>query len=92
MLSLLRAQVQSLWCGQNKTKANKQKIQPPCLQIIWFFGFLPFIYLFIYLWLRWVFVAACGLSLIALSGGYSSLAAVRGFLIAMASLVAEHEL
>ena len=28
---------------------------------------------FIYLWLRWVFVAACGLSLVAASGGYSSL-------------------
>ena len=29
--------------------------------------------LFIYLWLRWVFVALCGLSLVAASGGYSSL-------------------
>ena len=34
-----------------------------------FFG----IYLFIYFWLCWVFVAACGLSLVATSGGYSSL-------------------
>ena len=34
--------------------------------------FLKFIY-FIYLWLRWVFVAARGLSLVAASGGYSSL-------------------
>ena len=32
-----------------------------------------YIYLFIYLWLRWVFVAACGLSLVAVSKGYSSL-------------------
>ena len=32
-----------------------------------------FIHLFIYLWLRWVFVAAHGLSLVAVSGGYSSL-------------------
>ena len=31
-----------------------------------------FIYLFIY-WLRWLFIAACGLSLLAASGGYSSL-------------------
>ena len=31
-----------------------------------------FIY-FIYFWLRWVFVAARGLSLVAVSGGYSSL-------------------
>ena len=30
-------------------------------------------YLFIYLWLCWVFIAACGLSLAAVSGGYSSL-------------------
>ena len=30
-------------------------------------------YLFIYLWLRWVFAASCGLSLVAASGGYSSL-------------------
>ena len=29
--------------------------------------------LFIYFWLRWVFVAACRLSLVAASGGYSSL-------------------
>ena len=30
-------------------------------------------FLFIYFWLRWVFVAVCGLSLVAASGGYSSL-------------------
>ena len=29
--------------------------------------------LFIYFWLRWVFIAACRLSLVAVSGGYSSL-------------------
>ena len=29
--------------------------------------------LFIYFWLRWVFVAVHGLSLVAASGGYSSL-------------------
>ena len=32
-----------------------------------------FIYLFTYFWLHWVFVAAHGLSLVAASGGYSSL-------------------
>ena len=32
-----------------------------------------FFYLFIYFWLRWVFVAVCRLSLVAASGGYSSL-------------------
>ena len=39
-------------------------------------GWVDFIYLFIYLfiyWLRWVFVAVCGLSLVAASRGYSSL-------------------
>ena len=41
-----------------------------------------FIYLFIYLWLRWVFIAARGLSLVAVSG----------LLIVVASLVAEHRL
>ena len=48
-------------------------------------------YLFIYLWLFWVFVAVCGLSLVAVSGGYS-LVVVHGFLIEAASLVAEHRL
>ena len=34
-----------------------------------------FIYLFIYFWLHWVFIAVRGLSLVAASGGYSSLRA-----------------
>ena len=34
------------------------------------------IYLFIYFWLCWVFVAACGLSLVAARGVYSSLRCV----------------
>ena len=34
--------------------------------------FYKFIYLFIYMfWLRWVFIAAHGLSLLVVSGGYS---------------------
>ena len=37
--------------------------QPPLLSFFFFFNF----------WLRWVFVAARGLSLVAASGGYSSL-------------------
>ena len=37
------------------------------------FLFFFFINLFINFWLRWVFLAACGLSLVAASGGYSSL-------------------
>ena len=47
------------------------------------------IYLFI--WLHWVFVAACGLSLVVASRGYSFIAVCK-LLIAMASLVAEHRL
>ena len=45
--------------------------------------------IFIYIWLHWVFVALCGLSLVAVSGRYPSL---NGFFIAVASLVAEHGL
>ena len=46
--------------------------------------------LFIY-WLCWIFVAASGLSLAVVSGGYF-LVAVWGFLIAVASLSVEHRL
>ena len=42
--------------------------------------FINLFILFIYFWLRWVFVAARGLSLDAVSGGYSSLRCV-GFLL-----------
>ena len=64
--------------------------------IEWFLlGFLFFknklIYLFIYLLLCWVFVAVHRLSLVAASGGLLFVA-VRGLLIAVASLVAEHGL
>ena len=52
--------------------------------------FILFIYL-IYSWLRWAFIAARGLSLVASSGGLLFVA-VRGLLIAVASLVVEHGL
>ena len=52
--------------------------------------FKRLIYLF-YLWLCWVFVAACGLSPVMASGGYS-LVAVCGLLIAVVSLIVEHRL
>ena len=55
-----------------------------------FFFFYVFIYLFSF-WLCWVFVAACGLSLATVSGGYS-VAVVWGFLTAVVSLVTEHRL
>ena len=38
---------------------------------LWCGFFFVFLNLFIYFWLRWVFVAARGLSLVAASGGYS---------------------
>ena len=50
--------------------------------------YIFFFWVIIYFWLCWVFIAV-RLPLVAVSGG-SSLVAVRGFLIAVASLVAEH--
>ena len=71
------------------------------IQIFWLFKhsqkvackvFFFLIYLlFIYFWLRWVFVAAYSLSLVAVSGGHF-LAVVRELLVAAASLAAEHAL
>ena len=55
------------------------------------FGFLcffKFIYLFIYFWLRWVFIAACTLSLSCGKRGLLFVE-VHGFLTGVASLVAE---
>ena len=45
---------------------------------------------FIYFWLWWVFVAVCGLSLVA--GSEGNFVAMLGLLIVVASLVAEHRL
>ena len=53
-------------------------------------SFFFFFFKFIFFWLRWVFVAARGLSLVAVSGGYFSLRC--GLLIAVASLAVEHGL
>ena len=53
--------------------------------------FFFLINLFIYFWLLWVFVAVRGLSLVAVSGGYSFIV-VHRLLIAVSSLVAEHGL
>ena len=61
---------------------------PPGKPIYVFLIKKNFIHLFIYFWLRWVFIAARGLS----SCGERGLLfiAVHGLLIVMASLVAEH--
>ena len=56
--------------------APRCDLLPPschCQQARHLFFLNKFIYLCIYFWLRWVFVAARGLSLVAVSGGYSSL-------------------
>ena len=62
-----------------------------CLWSFFFLSFFLFIYMYIHFWLHWVFVATCELSLVAESGSYFFVA-VRGLLIAVASLVAEHGL
>ena len=51
---------------------------------------LLFLYKFIYLWLCWVFVAEWAFSLVAESRG-SSLVAVCRLLVALGSLVTEHD-
>ena len=52
---------------------------------------LKFIYLFIYFWLRWVFLAVCRLTLFAASGVYSLAGMCRPFVVVV-SLVVEHRL
>ena len=57
-----------------------------------FFFFLKdFIFIYLFIWLCWVIIAARGLSLVVASGGYSFVV-VGGLLITVASLVAEHGL
>ena len=50
----------------------------------------PLLKKYLFVWLCWVFVAACQLSLEAAASGGSSLAVVCRFLFAVASLVAKH--
>ena len=50
------------------------------------------LFFLIYFWLYGIFLAACGLSLVAPSRGYSSLGCLGFFLTAVASLVAEYQL
>ena len=47
-----------------------------CVHIYLVCIFLKNTYLFIYLWLCWVFIAVCELSLVVVSRGYSSLRCV----------------
>ena len=61
-----------------------------CTHSFFFLKAVLYLLIYLFIWLCWVFVAACGLSLVAASEGYS--VAVRRLLIAVASLVAEHGL
>ena len=73
-----------------ETASNFQVL---CINLSTFVSLFYFLkYLFIYFRLCSLFVAARGLSLVAVSGGYSSLWCVCGLLIAVASLAAEHGL
>ena len=44
-----------------------------CWKHVSLFSFFLFMYVCMYVWLLWVFLAARGLSLVEVSGGYSSL-------------------
>ena len=50
-----------------------------------FFNIFKKFYLFIYFWLRWVFIAARGLSLVVASGGYSLLQSTGARLVGFCS-------
>ena len=67
----------SLNVGERAMKLMLLSTALPEFLITVFFCFCFFLFVcFIYFWLRWVFVAAHELSLVAVSGGYSSLRCV----------------
>ena len=86
-----------LWHGPSgivflcKSQGTSLAVQGLRLCTFLFFFFYKFIYLFIYFWPCWVFIAAHGLSFSCGKRGLLFVA-VRGLLIVMASLVAEHGL
>ena len=65
----------SYLCDYTLSQSSLWAILPfnPQPSVIFYFILFFKIYLFIYFWLRWVFVAASRLSLVAVSRGYSSL-------------------
>ena len=62
------------------------------VSVVSFFFFNKFIYLFIYFWPRWVFVACCVQAFSSCGKRGLFFIAVRRLLIAVVSLVAEHGL
>ena len=74
------------YCKKNKNSHVTNEVQSMTNAISFFFFFNNFTYLFIF-GCAGVFIALCGLSLVA-SGGYSSLQCT-GLLIAEASLIVE---
>ena len=76
---------QSLWLSASEAgeiSSQEKNVRSHCPPR--FCGFFLFVCLFF--WLRWVFVTACRLSLLAESGGHS-LVALHGLFISVASLV-----
>ena len=72
--TLLRAPEATQPTGRTRSLSSRglaRRLRPEALHSDSLFFF--YLILFIYSWLRWVFVAARGLSLVAVSGGYSSL-------------------
>ena len=60
-------------CGQDSGEAC---LRDPKISVIKMSNSVFFCFLFFNFWLRWVFVASCGPSLVAVSGGCSSLRCV----------------
>ena len=70
---------------QGRKESNTaEQLSTPCPIILFFFFYCYIYLLFTYFWLHLVFTAACRLSLVLDTTGYT--------LVAVASLVAEHRL
>ena len=74
--SLLASQERGASSASSIRHLEPQSLLPP-KKVLPLASFIYlFIYLFIYFWLHWVFIAVHGLSLVAVSGGYSLLRCV----------------
>ena len=89
----IKTPTRALWIFQSSDPSRGQQSGVLASLSLWF-HFLKIFYYFnslINFWLGWVFAAACELSLVTVSRGYSLVAQHR-LLIAEASLIAEHRL